>query len=85
MSKLMQNIHYKDYGASEVEQKGAGGRPNSPPKSPKAQNRSEQRVDATAKIPKEELEILDDFLDKFVFISDGMSSKEQIDLRDLKQ
>ena len=29
-----------------------------------------------SKIPKEELEIIDDFLDKFVFISDGMSSKE---------
>ena len=32
-------------------------------------------------IPEEEVQLIEDFLDKFVFISDAESSKEQIDLK----
>ncbi len=32
------------------------------------------------KIPEEEIQLIEDFLDKFVFISDSSTSKEQIDL-----
>lgn len=33
-----------------------------------------------ANIPEEEVQLIEDFLDKFIFVSDSSTSKEQVDL-----
>lgn len=40
----------------------------------------EDEDDALLNIPEEEVQLIEDFLDKFVFISDSSSSREQVDL-----
>jgi len=40
-----------------------------------------EKVDFLKSLPPDELQIVDDFLEKFIFVSDGVSSKETIDLK----
>lgn len=80
MDRLMAGVKHKTYDADEEEEKQKA-LAKSPKGKPEINKKSAQELIHKQKIPPEEMHLIDDFLEKFVFVSDGNTTKETIDLK----